>query len=193
MSILNVCWGLDCASTVIFELWKFIILFIVLARKVLEIFSICTCVSFPDVQDVFWTSYVRSIYVLCLRGLHYSEIGSRSQNPEKRYVDWFFLSIYFLLESWPKWNSLFYKKYLEKHLLNSQLKRFFSFIWKNDDISRFLLFQLKFASYSEPSASLCRLIYLSIYYYYMKVDRKRIHHLIKNIKIIQKQSPRGAL
>ena len=23
-----------------------------------------------DVQDVFWTSYVRSIYVLCLRGMN---------------------------------------------------------------------------------------------------------------------------
>ena len=114
MSILNVCWGLDCASAVIFELWKFIILFIVLARKVLEIFSICTCISFPGVQDVFWTSYVRSIYVLCLRGLHYSEISSRSQNPGKPYVDWFF------------WVYIFYLK-----VDRNEIHYFIKNIWKN--------------------------------------------------------------
>ena len=41
-----------------------------------------------DVQDVFWTSYVRSIYVLCLRGKHPKE---NSLNLEEDL--WFFNSI----------------------------------------------------------------------------------------------------
>ena len=38
----------------------------------------------PQTQDVFWTSYLRSIYVLCLRGedYYFAETGS------KRYRGW---------------------------------------------------------------------------------------------------------